>query len=154
MAESTLITQLKQMAAMLKNSNQGSFYQSKVDSAKDVKVVSCSEVLTKAQINHIKNVIKPQKRECYRNALLVAQYLGCEYCEGQMLLYFGIDHAFNKVGDKYIDVTKEFALEEKPEDSEYITIGEYSADEAMRVAVERGIYGDVFNYKFIENLKR
>lgn len=152
MADSTLLSQLKQMATLLKGSNQGDFFQSKVDAAKDIKVEPMADVLTKEQIAKIKR-LAIRKKECYRNAYIVAQALDCEYVEGQMLFYFGIDHAFNKIGDRYFDVTKEIALGESPADTEYISIGEWSWQETFDVIAEAGVYGDVYNQLYIKKLK-
>lgn len=49
------------------------------------------------------------------------------YCEGKTNVSIPIDHAFNKVGDAYIDITFEFALHENPSIYEYVTFGEYDA---------------------------
>lgn len=146
-----LIEELKAFAKLTEGSKQGEFYQAKVDSAKAVKVSRLADVLTESQISYIKNVIRPKAKECYKNATLVAQYLDCEYCEGMMLVYIGIDHAFNRVGDKYIDVTKEIALGENPTETEYITIGEYSAEQTIEISVKTGYYGNIFNELFILN---
>lgn len=152
MADSTLISQLKQMATLTKNSDQGQFYQSKVDAAKDVKVQPMAEVLTQEQIRVIR-CLAIRKKGCYRNAYLIALALNCEYVEGQMLFYFGIDHAFNKIRDKYFDATKEIALGENPSETEYITIGEWDWQTVYDVITEAGKYGDVYNHLYIKQLK-
>lgn len=40
---------------------------------------------------------------------------------------FGIDHAWNKVGDKYVDITMEIALDRTDEikDTSYLLYGEW-----------------------------
>lgn len=149
---STLIEQLSQFADFTKGSNQGAFYRAKLDAAKDVKVEPLKSVLTKEQIDRISHLnFKP--KECYRNAFLVAQALNCEYVEGQMLFYFGIDHAFNKIGNRYFDVTKELVLKENPSECEYISIGEYSWETAWNVFSEENCYTDVFNVLYVKSLK-
>lgn len=149
MEESYLKNQLNQMAFITKESNAGRFYQAKADAATDISVVRCCDVLTQEELRWVRSILKPRMKECYRNALVLAQHFGCGYIEGQMLLYFGIDHAFNKIRGKYIDVTKEFALGEDPTKTEYVSIGEYSSDEATKVALKTRQYGNVFEYYFL-----
>ena len=149
---SILIEQLKQVADMTKNSNMGAFYAKKLADAKQVKVEPMSAVLEPYQIAAIKRIdLKP--KQCYRNAFLVAQLLGCKYVEGQMLIHFGIDHAFNKIGDRYIDVTKELVLKELPTNTEYIAIGEYSWQKAQEIFIETKTYTDVYNHLYAKSLK-
>lgn len=150
-----LIEELKGFATLMpKGTPQGDYFNARYEAAKDVKVCKCSEVLTEQQIRHIKRVIRPQKKECHKNAALVAQYLNCEFCDGLMLCYFGIEHSFNKVGDKYIDVTAEFALGNDPTAIEYVSYGEYSAEDALAVICDAGMYTSVFNEKFARSLKK
>lgn len=124
----------------------GKFYNAQYLASKDIKVSKCADVLSPQQILYIKKYIKPQKKQCYRNAALVAQYLNCEYVEGFTFCFIGIEHAFNKVGDKYIDVTKEFALREDPSQSEYVSIGEYSVDQLNEMLAKSGRYDSLYNY--------
>lgn len=80
----------------------------------------------------------------------------CIYVEGQYeVCGFGTDHAFNKIGGKYVDITAEFALKEKNINpaKEYVSIAEYTNNEAMDCVLKMGYYDSVFNYKFIEELK-
>lgn len=151
MERSNLKTLLYQLASITKGSDAGRFYETKANAAIDVHVVRCSEVLTEQEIDWIKSVLIPKKKECYRNALLLAQRLGGEYIEGQMFFCFGIDHAFNKIRGKYIDITKEFALGEDPTQTEYISIGEYTPEEALKATMSSQRYGGVFEYYLMHN---
>ena len=109
-----LLEDLKKIAELTKGSNQGEFYSRKVESAKAVQVVSVKEVLTEPEIKWIKEVLKPKCKECYKNAMRFAMRFNCLYVEGQYeVCGFGTDHAFNKIGGKYVDITAEFALQEK-----------------------------------------
>lgn len=146
---SQLITQLRQMAAITKGSNLGAFCENKANSAVDVRVVRCAEVLTPEEIHWVKTYLKPQRKQCYKNALLLAQHFDCQYVEGQMLSIIGIDHAFNKIRGSYIDVTKEFALGEDPSQTEYVALGEYTPQEASSVALSTQQYGNVFEHYYL-----
>lgn len=69
-----------------------------------------------ADMDYIRHVIKPKPKECYRNSHLLCEAFPERilYCEGKTNVPIPIDHAFNKVGDAYIDITFEFALHENP----------------------------------------
>lgn len=106
-------------------------------------------------MDYIRNVIKPKPKECYRNA-----YLLCEafperilYCEGRTNVPIPIDHAFNKVGDAYIDITFEFALNENPSIYEYVTFGEYDANTIRKAVLETGYYGEIYKWLYYQSKK-
>ena len=42
------------------------------------------------------------------------------YVEGKTLAIIPIEHAFNRVGDKYVDITFELALNNDPTQYEYV----------------------------------
>lgn len=143
---------LSNFANLLGNTQQGDFYRAKADSAKEVKVELMEDVLTDEQIKKVRK-LGIRMKECYRNAYLIAQALDCEYVEGQMSLFgIAIDHAFNKIGDRYFDATKEIALGETDE-REYISIGAWKSNEVWRVIKRIGYYGDIYNHLYIEQLK-
>lgn len=65
------------------------------------------------EIELIRRVVRPEVKGCYRNAHLLTLLFPdrVRYVEGKTHTVIPIDHAFNRVGDKYIDITFEFALE-------------------------------------------
>lgn len=141
---------LSMMAKICEGTNQADFRKTVFEDARDVKVVPCSEVFTKEEIARIKRNIRPKKKQCYKNATLLADMFGCEYCEGYMLHVFPVEHAFNKVGDKYVDITVEFALKEDVKKIEYTVIGTYTKEEVKGVCLRTSMYGNVYNEKYIE----
>jgi len=122
------------------------FYKRSLEDARDVKVVPLGEVLSKQQIEQIKTIINPQPKECYKNATLLSQYLNCTYVEGKNLVcgVFGTEHAFNRIGDKYVDITLELALGKDVTKEEYIVQGEWLAEECLDISVSRGVYGSLY----------
>ena len=77
------------------------------------------------------------------------------YCEGFMSTFgIPIEHAFNKVGDVYVDITKELALKESPSDTEYIVLGEYNSIDALQAMAVEGYYGNVYRQMFIDSHKK
>lgn len=57
---------------------------------------------------------------------------------------FGIEHAWNKVGDKYVDITMELALEKDPAQEEYMVLGEYDQETVIDICNEVGFYGSIY----------
>ena len=146
-AKNILIEELKAFAEICKESRQGEFYAQMIKDAKPIKVVPLAEVFTAREIEHIKNIVHPQAKECYKNAALVAWLLPqAKYVEGKMTCCksLGIEHAFNKVGDKYVDVTMELALNRVPDEEEYISLGEWEGGEILDAFEKTGCYGDMY----------
>ena len=69
---------------------------------------------------------------------------------------FGIDHAWNKVGDKYVDITMEIALDRSDEikDTSYLLYGEWDFWTINRVMVKTGCFGEVYRTLFVEKHKK
>ena len=61
-----------------------------------------------------------------------------------------IEHAFNRKGDKYFDITWELALNDKTDGVEYLSIGEYSQETINRIAIENEVYGDIVRSIFLK----
>ena len=126
---------------------QREFYDQMIKDAKDCKVVPLSEALSKKDIQQIKSIIKPQPKMCYKNAHLLTKIIpGAKYVEGKMtcLGAFGIEHAWNKIGDKYVDITMELALERSVTEEEYMALGEYDQETVVSICSEVGCYGNIY----------
>lgn len=153
----TFVTQYKFIAS---NSDgfQKEFYEKMVKDAKLIKITPLNEVFTEDEIKKIKQRVRPKKKECYSNAYHMCSETGFDnilYCEGFMSVYgIPIEHAFNKVGDVYVDVTKELALNESPLDTEYIVLGEYNSVDALRAMAVGGCYGNVYRQMFVDSHKK
>ena len=154
--EKILLNQMSMIANML-SSGQRKYYDAMLKNAKNVECVSLSEVFTEREIRLIAKAINPREKECYRNAHLLTQLFPdrVRYVEGQTAVCgISIDHAFNKVDDKYVDLTLEFCLKENIKEKEYLSIGEYDIKTITEVALETQYYGDIFRNIFIKNLKK
>ena len=139
-------------------------YSQMAKDANSIDIVSLDEVFTKEEIKEIKKRVQPQPKCCYENAWKLCdrfEYEGkhkIEYCEGYMN-YKGlpIEHAFNKVDGKYVDITVELALKRDPKDDTYIVIGEFDTDKVREILLENGYYGNIYDSiqlkKYKENIK-
>lgn len=132
------------------------FYRDMLEVAKPVEVVRAADVLTTEQMDYLLHVVNPIPNRCYRNAYLLAEAFPDEiqYCECKVAIPFGIDHAINKIGDSYIDITFEFALEECPGMFDYVVIGEWEFDEVRRMVRKTGMYGDIYAQTYSESHKK
>lgn len=121
---SALLNSLKQINGML-SGNQKKYHDIIMKHAKVVHCAPIAEVLTPEQIERIKIAINPQAKECFKNAQNVVRYIhGAVYVEGQLGIggVIGIEHGFNRIGDKYFDITAELALGKDVTKEDYISI--------------------------------
>lgn len=133
------------------------YFEAMLAGAKPVTITPLAEIFTKDEIELIRVGVQPRIKECYRNAHLMALYFpDVAYVEGKMRLGcgFSIDHAFNRRGERYFDITRELALGESVEEEgveDYLSVGEWDADTINAVALETGTYGDIFRKLYIKN---
>lgn len=128
--------------------------QAKLSAIKPVKCVRVADAAGLDAVDDVKKYVRPKKKNCYANALHAAQHIqgDVKYCEGWIIVGgLPIDHAFNKCGDMYFDVTEEFALGENPENQEYAVVGEWDYSTALKIMAsgEYQCYGNVFEKEFI-----
>jgi len=142
---------------------QKNLAKEKLNVMKVVKVKKVSDAINPQAAEIIKEKVRPEKKNCYANSLHAAEFLreyDVRYCEGWLLLHgFPIEHAFNKVGDEYFDVTEEFALNGNPEEYTYVVLDDWDPDTALMVMATGPYkcYGEVFDKEYIskhpENIK-
>ena len=156
--ESKIIGELKLIREILSNHKQIEYYDQIIRDAHVVKITPIAEIFTPTQIKAIKTIVNPQIKECYKNAHLLSHLYSDSdnpilYIEGKMTVCgsFSTDHAWNKVGDKYIDITMELALERDPREEEYVAMGEYSAQQINSIVLESGYYGNIYQEIYRKN---
>lgn len=140
------------------STSQKAYYEQILKDLKPVEVVSISEVFTQEEIDIIKKSIRPQPKECYRNATVLTQYFRgnhtIEYVEGYSYSIWPIEHAFNKVDGKYVDITYELALGLDVTKGEYASILEVSTQEIWKYTISERYYGEYYQHKYIKKLKQ
>ena len=115
---------------------------------KEIRVSKLADVFTKDQIDEIRRKVKLQLKQCYRNAQIFAslfnqvQYSECRLDVEDIL---SVDHAINKVGDKYVDVTLELCLKENPEHHKYTLIKDFDFDLVRKAQQETRAYSNVYD---------
>ncbi len=130
-------------------SKRAEFIQSIKDDLKPCKVVSIRELFTKEQIKIMETLV--ERKQCFANSFRIAEVIrhwddSIKYVEGRVLVanFLPIEHAWNKVGDKYFDATFELALGYDVTKESYAMLQEYKVYEVREVLLERGYYGEIY----------
>lgn len=151
-----IIEELKAMANFDWPEYQKDYFVKMAADAKPVQCVSIREVFTLSEIRIIEQVLQPKAHQCYRNAALLTELFPgrVKYVEGfGWDKYFKIDHAFNRVGDKYIDITWEMVLKENVNELPYVSLIEADSDALLAdICAHNNITGDYYRHKYIEGL--
>lgn len=127
-------------------------FNKKADDANSVEISPLSEVFTPEEIKEIKKRVRPKPKMCYENAWKLMDRFYYEgdheimYCEGYINMKgFPIEHAFNKVDGKYVDVTVELALNKDPKEDTYVVVGEFDEEQVRDILLENGFYGNIYD---------
>ena len=141
--------------ATLASGNQQKYYRDLLDAAEPIKMVSIKDVFSREEINKIKRLVRPKKKMCYRNAHLLTTLFPdkVKYVDGRVSVTnigIPIDHAFNRVGDKYVDITFEMVWNEDTTKYEYIKFGEYDSDQVEEIAEQSGIWGECYKFQWMK----
>lgn len=135
--------------------NQKKYYRDLLDAAEPVKMVSIKDVFSRKEIYMIKRLVRPKKKICYRNAHLLTTLFPdkVKYVDGRVSVTdigIPIDHAFNRVGDKYVDITFEMVWNEDTTKYEYIKFGEYDLEQVEEIAEHSGIWGECYKFQWMK----
>lgn len=144
--------------AVLASGNQQKYYQDLLKVVEPVKIVSIKEVFSPDEIAKIKRLVRPKKKMCYRNAHLLTCLFPdkVKYVDGRVEVWntgFPIDHAFNKIGDKYVDITFEMVWGEDVTKYDYIKFGEYDINQVEHVSEKTGYYGECYKFYWMQENK-
>lgn len=138
---------------------QQEFYKKMKEDADSVDIVPLKEVFSDKEIKEIKKRVNPKPKACYENAWKLCDRFefdsnhNIKYCEGYLNMKgLPIDHAFNKVDGKYVDITIELALNREIEDT-YVVVGEYDTDKVREILLQNGFYGDIYKTIFLNSYK-
>lgn len=131
--ENFMISQMQRIASIT-SGRQREFFNFKLQHAKEVAPVSIHDVFTTDEIERIMEEVRPKKKHCFKNATLMAQlFPDVVYVEGELGIagVIGTEHAFNRRGDKYFDVTVEMCLGSDVTKESYISILEEDDKDAL-----------------------
>ena len=148
---------IKELRWLLKKmfGKQKAYYDRMLADATPIRIAPLSEVFDEETIKLIKTQIRPEPKLCFKNATMLCTMFPdrVKYVEGRYTVCgcFSTEHAWNKVGDKYIDITMEIALERNPAKEKYIALGEYEESDILPYLFESKVYGCIDKQKFLEN---
>lgn len=156
--QNVIVTQLRQFAELC-DGRQKMFYEQQLRDVHKIRCASIHDVFDETDICRIKSYVRPEPRMCYKNAHLLKALFPdkVQYTEGYVAIFnggFGIKHAWNKVGDVYVDVTFEMALNEDPTKELYMALGTYNLTTITKVTSETGYYGSIYNHRIIDIIKQ
>lgn len=139
---------------------QSDFFAQKLKDGKIVTCVPLCEVFDAKEIDVIKQVVRPEKRMCFKNAHILTSLFPdrVKYVEGEVTICsggIGIEHAWNFVdGEHYVDLTFELALCEDVTKEGYVMLGAYDAKTLRRVTHKTGYYGGIYNQLYLDALNK
>ena len=134
-----------------------------VQIAADAKPVDCvrmRDALTPEQMKWVRLMgYHTHQKRCYRNASDLVRILGKAADEWEMDIKYvegfafscgllSIEHAFVKIGDKYIDPTFERALKLDVRCEHYVSCLELDEQTLNRYQFETGYYGELYRYDY------
>ena len=147
--ENFMISHLKRLASIT-SGRQREFFIFELQNANEVAPVSIHDVFTTEEIERIKREVRPEKKHCIKNATLMTQYFpDVVYVEGELGIagVIGTEHAFNRRGDKYFDITVEICLGKDVTKESYISILEEDDKDALtQFNIDTKIYGAYIPY--------
>ena len=124
------------------NGKQGKFFKWQADSAKEIKISPTPKDIDKQE---------PILKQCWRNSFkVVIENYGKDiiYVEGFVKMHginLPIEHAWNRIGDIYFDVTSEIRGVKY---EEYISVIELNEEQIWEYADKTGHYGSYLRNHF------
>lgn len=164
METNRIIDELKAIAGMDWNPEQKAFYEQRAADARVVECVPMWDVFTPEQMQFLFKIAgyKTQQKMCYKNAAELVRLIShscwaflfpepVRYVEGYAYCcnLLPIEHAFVKIGDKYIDPTFERALHRDVRKEMYASCIELDSKTMGRYQEETGFYGDLYVYDYM-----
>ena len=150
-----LIENIRKIKDMLCEGKQKDFWNSKLIRAKKIKMSSIYDVFDKETVEYIKDTVNPQPKQCFKNAqkFVMNFPLFNEYVEGEWgfsELGIGIEHAFNKIKDKYVDITAELVLGKDVTKEDYISVIEIKDEKVLNYCQKYQEYMALVPYELMK----
>ena len=153
-----VIKNMLELFAQSSSGVQSALFKQKAKDATSVEITSIYDIFSPEEIKQIKKYVKPQMKQCYKNAYHMADFfedLGVEYVEGYLNMNgLPIEHAFNVIDGKYFDITMELALKkhfDRERTDTYVSIGTFSVNEVRKILLQNEFYGQIYETTFLNN---
>lgn len=160
-----IIAELQALAELPCRAGQHAFFERRYRDARPVDCVPMADVFTPEQLDFLKQSYRPERKQCYKNASDLVQLIShpwaflfdgpVKYVEGYACSngLFPIEHAFVKVGDKYIDPTFEIVLGMDVKSCHYVSLIEMEYRDLAEILLENEYYGDIYRTVYIRGLQ-
>lgn len=163
METNRIIEEIRAVATLDWGPEQKAFYEQRAADVRPVECVRMRDVFTPQQLRLLAHWgYKTQQKMCYRNAAELVRLIAglgaftltrepVKYVEGFAYCYglLPIEHAFVKIGDKYIDPTFERALHRDVRKEMYASCIELDPETMARYQLETGFYGELYVYDYM-----
>lgn len=159
METNQIIEELRAKASLDWNPEQKAWFEQQANDARAVQCVRMRDAFSTEQLEYIRRYYHTRQKMCYENATRLILLMSdselfpepVRYVEGFAYAYqlLPIEHAFVKVGDKYIDPTFERALHRDVRTELYVSCIELDFETMARYQVETGFYGDLYVYDYM-----
>ncbi len=162
MGTNVIIEELKARAMLDWNPEQKAYFVKMAEDARPVQCVRMRDVFTPEQMRFLRIHYHARQKECYRNAADLVVLCSWEssifpepvkYVEGFAYScgLLPIEHAFVKVGDKYIDPTFERVLHLDVRAEIYASLIELDCRTMTKLQAETGYYGELYMYDYTKH---
>lgn len=159
-----IIEELRARAALDWNPEQKAWFEQQANDARVVHCVRMRDAFTPEQMAYIRAYYRTQQKMCYRNAAELVRIIAgrggeirlfpepVRYVEGYAYAYglLPIEHAFVKIGDKYIDPTFERALHRDVRKEMYASCIELDPLTMANYQLETGFFGELYVYDYLK----
>ena len=163
METNRIIEELRAKASFDWQPEQKAWFEQQANDARPVQCVRMRDAFTDDQLAFIREQYRTQQKMCYKNAAELVERVAwmaghfdpdvpeIKYVEGFAYCYglLPIEHAFVKVGEKYIDPTFERALHRDVRNEIYVSCIELDFETMARYQVETGFYGELYVYDYM-----
>lgn len=149
-----ILEYLKQLAGMSWEPNQKKFYSERASMAREVSCVQLEEAFSPEVMERLRSSYRAEKKMCYKNASDLVMMLGdtenVRYVEGYASSFgIPIEHAFVRVGDRYVDPTFELALGQDVRGVAYVSCYEFEPVKMAKYLLKTRQYGNLSQYDFL-----
>lgn len=165
METNIIIQELRARASLGWKPERQAWYDQQANDARPVQCVRMRDVFTPEQLRFLFEIAgyKTKQKSCYKNAAQLverAEWMAAHFDSGVPEIKYvegyaycpdllPIEHAFVRVGDKYIDPTFERALHRDVSKEIYASCIELDPETMSRYLAETGFYGELYLYDYI-----
>lgn len=160
METNLIIEDLRAKASLDWNPEQKAWFEQQANDARPVQCVRMRDAFSDGELYIIFDQLhyRTQQKMCYKNAaelVRIIRNIGTlppvKYVEGYAYCcdLLPIEHAFVKVGDKYIDPTFERALHRDVRKELYAACIELDFETMAKYQLETGFYGELYVYDYM-----